>query len=176
MTATTQARTDWNAIETQAADAVALKPCPFCGNDGRNEDVYADLEVVRETDQWVHWFHVLCHAETCHARGPARRESAEAIEAWNTRPADAIAAISALPDGWRDMKDVPEQNDPLLLLAKRAGDPTIRRVCGWRYSNQWAIYGCGKSQDCLDIIQPIAWQPLPEGPIIRQDRAALDGT
>ena len=53
----------------------ALKPCPFCGG---------DAEFCGNTQHQMFW--VLC--KRCHASPGDKRNRAEAITAWNTRPTD----------------------------------------------------------------------------------------
>lgn len=67
-------------------------------------------------------------------------------------------------DDWQPIDTAPPGQVPLILWAKREGDPTFRQVCGWRYSGMWAVYGCGKSQECLDVIQPTHWRTQHEPP------------
>lgn len=49
-------------------------PCPFCGS--------PRVEFVT-TNQTSHTSHYAVACVTCDARGPAKREYAQAVEAWN---------------------------------------------------------------------------------------------
>jgi hypothetical protein len=91
-----------------------------------------------------------CDGRTLHAfRDPATDEI-------------SVVPAVAVTEGWQPIEKA--GIGAHLLWARRAGDPTFRIVCGWRYSRQWAIYGTGKSQDCLDIVEPTHFMPLPAAP------------
>lgn len=60
--------------------AVALKPCPFCG-----DTMFLTIASSRFTETLAGW-QVECG---CHIYGPFERTREEAITAWNTRPTPA---------------------------------------------------------------------------------------
>lgn len=81
-------------------------------------------------------------------------------------------ALKIAREAWQPIETAPPERVPLLLWAKRKGDPTFRQVCGWRYGGMWAIYGCGRTQDCIDSIEPTHWryQDAPPKPALEQSK------
>jgi len=71
-----------------------LLPCPFCGS----SVTVANVARPWQTDAWA----VTC--EKCYQRFFFRDTEKEAVELWNTRPADSAlrSACRALVEKWRD--------------------------------------------------------------------------
>ena len=69
-----------------------LKPCPFCGGeavDFHRANTGATADWCGPVDHWV------CCTGDCGASTCMHGTKDEAIAAWNTRPADRIAALEA---------------------------------------------------------------------------------
>ena len=75
-----------------------LLPCPFCGS----SVTVANVARPWQTDAWA----VTC--EKCYQRFFFRDTEKEAVELWNTRPADSTlrSACRALVEKWPDETEV----------------------------------------------------------------------
>lgn len=101
---------------TDPREAIALKPCPFCGSD----------KVISGMTQGRRF--VMCE---CDAEGPTGDTPAKAITAWNTR-ADAIIAARPAVDAEVVRRPAPRSRSPHHADGRRkmSGEMSLRVTRG----------------------------------------------
>lgn len=121
--------------------AVALKPCPFCG-----DTMFLTIASSRFTETLAGW-QVECG---CHIYGPFERTREEAITAWNTRP------TPAQEQGWMPIETAPRDGWKILATDRFHQERTW--VVWWK-GNEWVCdHHNGRVVGLTD------WRPLPSTP------------
>jgi hypothetical protein len=123
-----------------------LKPCPFCGNDGR---VYHPHE---DEEKWAVICR-MCSCDTCHSSTRLK-----AVTAWNTR-AESIPPKSSMSE-WQPIETAPKDATFVILYGIENGTDT--QLIGF-WDSDHRIWFADKFRRTY-MPNPTHWMPLPHAP------------